>query len=278
MTRGTDAALISRVGASNFLQVETVALRQRAVGRLILKSEGLAEIESEIRGKGLFYLRAPFYYKPSESPVAGTSHAGSFVPREGEGTRAVIYFGMTGTLVDGAMYAECAGDHDLLGRLFGYPHCCASSFNGKACAERPDHLPRTVLDVGPFRAEMNPGITWIRRTPQLLFHFPCSPRCAPSYELLLRRDTLARRWFKYDPLAMLGNGTLLYGPKVGISLVTRSKRLTATTHLVLAVDNAPGFPTPVRRGSVLEVVDVHNFFCDGVSLGGADAFVATYTE
>jgi hypothetical protein len=270
-----DRALVAALGLGNFLHVASVVERSRAAGRLILRPEVVGTVERYVAARGGCALRAPFFHAEKPSPVAGTHHAGSFVSAPENGARPVLYFGLTEAFARGAMQADLSGAHALLGRLFAYPACCADAYDATATARQLDHLPTTIADVGPYPAALNPVVPYVYGLPHLLFHFPCSPRCAPSQALLARRARRLAAWD--DRLARwprLGRGIAVYSPTAGIALVGESERVDETTYRVASVVTAAG--SAIRAGTLLRIAGPHAFDVDGEPHGGRDAFVAHF--
>lgn len=272
-----DRALVAAVGLGNYLHVASVVERARVAGRLILKPEVVDTVERYVTARGGEAVRAPFFHCEKPSPVTGTHHAGSFVHEPADGARPVLYFGVTEAFARGAMYADVTGEHALLGRLFAYPPCCADAYAATSSVEQLDHLPNTVADVGPFPAALNPVTSYVYGLPQLLFHFPCSPRCAASEALVTAR---ARRLAPWDERLLdwtrLGRGIAVYGSAAGIALVTESERVDETTYRVTRVETAVPARTPIVAGTVLRIAGPHDFDVDGEPHGGPDAFVALF--
>jgi hypothetical protein len=136
----------------------------------------------------------------------------------------MIYMSQSEDLAEGAELAERLGRHDLLAQLFGYPDCCSRVFT-QPSSQSHDKTPDTYTDTGPFPRAMNPCLHHLYGL-HLLFHFPCSPWCEASRELLRQRMDYLR---KYSPsfaeYERLGAGLTLYGPRVGIAMATRYHRL-----------------------------------------------------
>lgn len=220
-----EARLVELVGVSNFLAVKTVASRERAAGRLIVDYESVATLEELCSDVGVAFRRAPFGFSEKADLIPGTHHQGSFISLPAPGSRAVVYFGVTAACAEGAEIAEILGNHALLGELLGYPPCCTKFF---VTQDRggSDLLPLSISDIGPYPREMNPLLHFVLGYPQLLFHFPCSPRCGRSRELRAERSLLLERaigsaWESPD----LGRGIAIYGPESGVALITRHRRL-----------------------------------------------------
>lgn len=214
-----EAELLALIGVANFLTCHTVVQHERSAGRLILPQEKVDSAAQVIGSLGIQCKRADFDVRLRQNTVEGTDHEVTFVPRHSGGDRGIIYFGIDQELVTGAQMAERHGEHDLMARLFGYPDCCRQSFSagaGKSFDRTADCIP----DVGPFPRDMNPLLQYFCGL-TFLFHFPCSPRCQTSQEISRRRRSYYSRLAPtLQELESLGAGIALYGPRLGIALVT----------------------------------------------------------
>ncbi|MFY9779621.1 MAG: hypothetical protein WAJ85_03800 [Candidatus Baltobacteraceae bacterium] len=272
-----DRALVAALNITSYLQVVSVVARTRAAGRLVVAAKVAEVLEDYVVSRGASAFRAPFYCLETASPVRGTHHVGSFVPEAVDGARPIVYFGMSQEFARGAMQADVTSDHEVLGRLFGYPRCCTEAYVSTSSPERLDHLPSTIAGTGPFPAAMNPAIPFVYDLPHLLFHFPCSPDCRESLALLDERERhLARFSDRLPQWSQIGRGIALYGPSVGIALVTEAECLERATYRVVTALAAGESPSPVRAGVTLRIAGPHEFEVDGRPCGGPEAFVAFF--
>jgi hypothetical protein len=216
--------LLELLGVYDFLTAITVAHGERAAGRMIQPFAKLEPAIELLRGLGLRVRRAGFDFMSTSSGIDGTDHQRAVVPRGAPGgTHGMVYLALTEEFVEGAEAVERAGQHGVLGQLFGYPECCTRIFlepSGHHLDKTADSIP----DVGPFPRDLNPCTPYLHGL-NLLFHFPCSPTCQPSRELLAhRRGYLEGLAPSAVALRGLGAGLALYGPELGIAQVTRWRR------------------------------------------------------
>lgn len=221
--------LLHLLGVPDYLTCITVAVGERAVGRMILPMEKLEPATQLLSGLGLHVRRGWIDFMPRVSGVEGTDHDRAAVPRGTPGAAlGMIYIGHSQELVEGAEQVERQGEHGLLAQLFGYPDCCSRVFT-QPSSQHHDKAPDTYLDTGPFPREMNPSLPYLYGL-HLLFHFPCSPRCEASRELLRQRMGHLRKYApSFAQYEEMGTGLVLYGPQVGIALATRSHRVDENT-------------------------------------------------
>ena len=208
--------LLELLGPRNFLGWATVARGERAAGRLVVARAKAADVVARIEAEGTPCRRARFDMVEVESPVSGTVHAGRRVERDSvaEG-RAVVVLGRDAEFLDGVELAESHDHHDLLGQLLGYPACCVD-FYRRHTALGHDLTPASIGDPGPHPRLLNPLLAHLFELP-LLFHFPCSPRCAESRQLATgRADYLRRLDPGFEELFDLARGLALYGPELGM--------------------------------------------------------------
>ncbi|NMO14639.1 hypothetical protein HPC49_14940 [Pyxidicoccus fallax] len=225
--------LLHLLDVSSYLTCITVALGERAVGRIILPMEKLEATTGLLKGLGLHVHRGWLDFMPRVSGVEGTDHDRVAVPRGTPGaTQGMLYMGLDADLVEGAEMTERQGHHGLLAQLFGYPDCCSRVFTEPAAPKHLDKTPDSYQDTGPFPREMNPCVPYLYGL-HPLFHFPCSPRCTASRELLRQRLGYLRRYApscaEYDSL---GEGIAFYGQGVGIAVATRYQRTDEDTYLL----------------------------------------------
>jgi hypothetical protein len=231
------AEIVRLLGLSNYLACVTVAERERAAGRLLVDDEAAARFPSLCQDLGASCVRAPFRMRVVQSPVEGTDHCGQFVADSVADGRAIFHVGITQSFAEGAQLAEVQSEHAVTGRLFGYPDCCV---HGYADGPRPsvDHLPASVRSTGPFPFEMNPVVPYLYGA-SFLFHFACSPRCQASLALLRARRTFVERLAPPAAgFAGLGRGIALYGPAIGIGLITQSDEIAPGEYRVHEVVTA----------------------------------------
>jgi hypothetical protein len=216
----TGRRLLETIGLSDYLAVATVSTRERAAGRISVPLRQAAEVAALIRQLGLHAQVGRFTMRKLPSMVEGTDHSAVLVSSSEAATHAVIFFAVSAELSRVLEDVMLARDHALIGRAFGYPQCCIESFRS-ARPKGEDHLPSSVLDVGPFAAPLNPVVA-LSLGISLLFHFPCSLRCDWSLAIARRRlEWLAARAPEAWVLARLGAGISVYGPAVGMAVISR---------------------------------------------------------
>jgi hypothetical protein len=177
--------LLRLAGFHNFLSVESVAQGERVGGRIVVPRDRAGRIERLTAGLGVRCRRGRLDYRTGASPVPGTFHSGSLVPRTDDSAdSALIYVGADDEFLDLAERLDLGRRHEQLGHLLGYPRCCIERYcRGGGGSDRTAD---SIHDPGPYPRVMNPLLATLFRLP-LLFHFPCSPRCEPSRALLESR-------------------------------------------------------------------------------------------
>lgn len=229
------SAIARLVGLSNYLAIATVALGERPAGRLLVEKTTADRLVKSIRSMGVSCHRAKFHCIEKPDAVNGTHHRASFVDGPREGALAVIYFGINSYFAKGAEWAEYTGNHQVAGTLFGYPDCCIAGF-AQSKADEADRLPSTITHIGPFPREMNPVTFYVYGVPNLLFHFACSPQCQRSAALAeKRRVFLGSLTRKPRLMKTLGSGIAVYGPKLGIGLITAFRQVDVSEYEILEV-------------------------------------------
>ncbi|MDY7228807.1 hypothetical protein [Hyalangium rubrum] len=272
--------LLGLLSLSDFLTVATVLHQERAVGRLILPMERVRPTMEAIGALGLYVRRGAIDFVEPRGPVEGTDHARHELPSGTPGaTHGMFYFGVAEDLLEGADVLEQTNQHAMLASLFGYPECCVQLFT-RTGEERLDKTPDSIPDLGPFPRLMNPCLRYLFGF-QLIFHFPCSPRCERSRTLLEGRLAYLKRHAPSAAgVAALGTGITLYGPRTGVALVTRSRQVAEQTfeveEVVAAGSKLPALlahaPSPVQ----LTLHGAHAFELGGVAVEDVHAFVARY--
>ena len=218
--QGPDHFVANNFGIANYLAVATVAMHTRPAGRLAIPPAQATEFIQAAQAMGIHCCLGRVRMVSVPDAIPETRHAALFVKDERPSAMNLIYFGVSAAIAAGAEEVELYGNHRLLGELFGYPNCCTEFFI-KSEGAGPDRLPATIGFVGPFERLMNPITTYVYATPNLLFHFPCSPACQASIELAKRRTLfLASIEPRIAATENLGRGIALYGPQVGIGLAT----------------------------------------------------------
>ena len=229
------STLARLVGLSNYLAIVTVALGERAAGRLLVKKNIADKLVKTVRSMGVSCHRAKFHCIEKADAVDGTHHRGSFVNDEPKGALAVVYFGMNAYFAKGAEWAEYTGNHHVAGNLFGYPDCCVAHFE-QSNEDEADKLPSTIKHTGPYPREMNPLTFYVYGVPNLLFHFACSPECQRSAALAeTRRVFIGSLTRKPRQMKALGAGIAIYGPELGIGLITRYQQVDASEYEIQEV-------------------------------------------
>lgn len=209
--------------------------------------------------------------------IAGTSHRASFVPARSRTSKRVIYFARKAEYCEGAEWAELCASHDLVGELFGYPSCCVRSF-GKAPPNQFDRWPSSVRSAGPFPRILNPASFYVYGVPSLIFHFPCSLRCRRSIALAeARMVRLARLTGKPGLLARVGRGIALYGPKIGIGIISKYDRRGPNEYAIGTLDTRDALTRSCfSEAAIVRLVDGHTAYVDGRRISGRDQLVAEF--
>ncbi|MCI0626725.1 MAG: hypothetical protein L0387_34605 [Acidobacteria bacterium] len=276
-----ERTVLDLLGVSDFLACITVAGGERAAGRMILPQEKVDRAVVLIRGLGICCRRSRFDVVLRAGPLTDTDHQASFVPRGNPGaTRGMIYLGLTEEFVDGVEAAEMAREGSLLARLFGYPDCCSRFFIDYT-GRQFDKTPASIPNTGPFPRDMNPLIPCLYGV-SLLFHFPCSPRCEPSLCMLCRRRRyLARLAPSSRALGELGTGIALYGPEVGIALVTAYRHIDCDTYLMEEVTarsvTSRDVFSRMPAGTLIRLRSPHTFEIGGMGFDSQHSFAALFT-
>lgn len=198
-----------------------------------------------------------------------TVHKGGFVTRGlYSDALAVLYFGQNELLCDLAELAEAEGNHQLAGKLFGYPQCCISAYSDASSRseKQQDLTAFTVPDLGPFARELNPLLRFLYGY-RLIFHFPCSMRCESSLRLARRRvDLLASLTSSARDLEFLGSGLSLYGPQIGAVLAFEFDRISSDTVVAHSIvfREVPGSPfSGIATDPEIHLCSAHSFTIDG---------------
>lgn len=270
--------IVRSLGISSYLECATVAAGERVSGRVIVRGAEPERVIELVRGLGACCERGRFRLLRAKSPVEGTDHRGAFVGDDVADALPILYLGINPAFARGAEQAEAAGEHAVLGRLLGYPECCVEAFRAGESGVF-DRLPSTIPSIGPFPAAMNPVVPYLVGF-SVLFHFPCSPHCGPSLELLRARQRfLARLSPPSTALGELSAGIALYGPEVGIGLITRHEELEPglfrPNELVTRSERMralfSGEPSPLVR-----LRDAHSFSVGRRQFDGLDQFAAVF--
>lgn len=214
--------LFDVLSISDVLACLSTAWHERVAGRLVVPFSRLDRVVESIGALGLVCRRSRFDYRSGSNPVGGaTLHEGGFVPAgHPQATAGIVYFGLAAEFLDAAEAAERQENHAVAGLLFGYPDCCTSAF-AHGSAGSLDKTAGAAPDPGPFACEMNPALRALLGL-RLTFHFPCSFRCATSSDQARRRRRFVTGLApSLNALFDLGRGIAIYGPEVGVALVTR---------------------------------------------------------
>lgn len=227
--QGPERFIVNQLGVSGYLAVATVATRARPAGRLAMSQDQVSGFVEAAAALGVHCCIGRAHMISLPDAIPETRHAALFVTDDRPNAMSLVYFGVSDSIAAGAEQVELYSGHRLLAQLFGYPDCCAEVFVNSETAGA-DRLPATIKTLGPFDRLMNPISTYVYRTPNLLFHFPCSPACRPSLALLHQRS---RFLAQIDPCILaienVGAGIALYGPEVGIGLATEYERQDTAT-------------------------------------------------
>lgn len=223
--------LLNLVGLTDFLACMTVANGERVAGRLLLQPDKAEAVAESIRALGVHCRRSDFDMWTRRKLVEGALHQGSLVPRDTqEGADAVLHISVDQEIAGQLDAVEINNEHELIGRLFGYPACCTQKFIEIRTAEL-DKTAGCIPGIGPFPKALNPIFRYLYGL-NLLFHFPCTPECAPSLKIhQQRRQYLRGLSQSADAYDTLATGIAFYGPEVGIALVTRYWQVDESTYL-----------------------------------------------
>ena len=217
---GPGRVIADLLGVSGYLAVATVATRERPAGRLPMQPRHVPAVVAAARALGVHCAVGRLRMLSVPDAIPETRHAARFVKDDQSDALSLVYFGVSAAIANGAEEVELRGEHELLGRLFGYPGCCTAFYLGSGDSGA-DRLPAAITSLGPFDRAMNPVLPYVYGVPSMLFHFPCSPACAASLRLYWQRLRLLAA---IDPgfaaVGELGAGLALYGPDVGICLAT----------------------------------------------------------
>lgn len=225
--------LLGLVGLSDFLAVTTVVNRERVAGRLCASHDKAEKVAMLIATLGLHCRRSELDLWPQPDLIDGkVKHHAVYIP---SGTReeawAILYFALDSEFAKGAEMAEFNKEFKLVGRLFGYPDCCAEFFLQNEGIQE-DRTPSAIKAPGPFPSILNPLFSELYGF-SLHFHFACSPACPPSLQIVRKR---LRYLCKIAPsaalLEKLGAGISIYGPQVGALLATRYSKIDDTEYSI----------------------------------------------
>lgn len=274
-----EAAFAANFGVSNWLACATVVAHERAACRLIVPDEKVA-LMAELAGEmGLHAHVGQVRMLERPNSVPGTYHNGSFVFKPCRESSAIVYFGVTSRIAEGTEQVELIQDHALLGRLFGYPECCAMAFAASKSLDL-DKLPSTITSLGPFPRAMNPVSPYIFGGINLLFHFPCSPDCCASLALSEDRQCFLER---VTPAATAlrehGAGIALYGADVGMGLITGYRETVAGELEIDEVVTSSATTIGMfgqRARCTLRLFDPHRFELEGRLFQSPNTFAARF--
>jgi hypothetical protein len=269
--------ILESLGLSNYLAVATVADEERLCGRLVVSRDVLESLGRHLDAAGLAFRVAAFHIIEKRDVVQGTSHRASFVPADRDTRSRVLYFARKPEHCEGAEYAELHGHHPLIGELFGYPACCVEAF-ANAGNQSLDRWPAVVDSPGPFERILNPVSFYVYGAPSLIFHFPCSLRCRHSIALAEeRRQRVARLAGKPGMLARIGRGIALYGPEVGIGLVTSYREVGPQEYRIDRIDTRDVRTCETFVGATnLGLIDGRSARLNGRPLGGPGQFITRF--
>jgi hypothetical protein len=274
-----EAELVRQLGDSNWLACATVAARERAAGRLIVSDEDVGALLDLTRSMGIHTRVGQARMLQRPSPVRGTYHNGAFTFEPCAGSSAIVYFGVTPRLTEGAEQAEMLQDHSLIGRLFGYPECCVRAFAENTSPEL-DKLPSTVTSVGPFARAMNPVVPYVFGCISLLFHFPCSLGCRASLSIWEGRQRFLEGIApEAAALRDLGAGVALYGPEVGIGLITSYRHIADGEIAIDEVVTGSAMTVALFDGlsrCTMRLSDPHRFDLGGHRFDSPNGFAARF--
>lgn len=97
-----------------------------------------------------------------------------------------------------AWLALAFGWDEMLGRLLGYPVCCAKAFPRRwaqaVASHQGDLVAACIDDSGPGPHDWRVNNLGRYFGVELIQHFPCRFSCAPSRELAARADTALAAW------------------------------------------------------------------------------------
>ncbi len=218
--------VVEVIDVSGYLACRSVFDRQRAAGRLMVRPAKLSQALLAIKDLGLAACAGETFCQSAEQQVEGTEHAGKLLTdAEPSSAWAFLYFALDEELAEGAMQVEQRRNDELFGRLLGYPECCIQAYVAGR-SKGHDRTACSVSSLGPFPSLLNPALQPLYGIGSPIFHFPCSLTCAKSLALAQSRlADLATAAPSASRLAALGAGLAIYGPTLGIALVTKWRDL-----------------------------------------------------
>jgi hypothetical protein len=165
----------------------------------------MAGLAARLRREGMKALLSPYEFLPAtESSKAGYSNltTGQGPARAGSGRWRSLVAGWEPERVEAAWLCLLFGWDEFLGRLLGYPTCCAAAF-ARAWPEARQHHGGEVANVmlrrlpgawaGGFGWETNIFGRYLGV--EAIQHFPCDFNCAETVRLARRnRKVLAALW------------------------------------------------------------------------------------
>lgn len=273
--------LLNLTGVSGLLCCLSVFNRERVAGRTCVSQIHADRIISLISSMGLHCHRSMFDLLPQSDLIGGNiNHHSTYVLKGSqEGARAMLYLGIDAEFAKGAETAEITKQHQLVGRLFGYPECCVEFFIDNDGLNQ-DRTPNSIMDPGPFPSILNPIVAELYGI-SLSFHFACSPRCAKSLEIVRSR---LKNLMQYSPsiaeIESLGSGIGLYGPSIGTALITQFSQVEPNTYVVgetvTSSNKAISLFSNSRRAARICLRAAHDFQIEDISFNDDSHFAAVF--
>jgi hypothetical protein len=257
--------LLVILGFNDFLACWSVYQGSRIAGRIFLPASQVTQVIAILEKLSLHCRRAGHDFLVESAIVDSrcTNHQGVFIPQNSQPTaQAVLYFGRDAEFVRGSEIAELHQKHQLVGQILGYPSCCTNFFLANESFNQ-DKTPLTITGKGVYPSILNPILAELYGL-NLHFHFACSPCCVPSLHIARQHQQ------SLQPLApsvaiidQLGSGILLYGPKLGIGLITSYEVVAPDTYQLQEVitwsDKTASFLTSFASLPQLTLMAAHNF-------------------
>jgi hypothetical protein len=257
--------LLVVLGFNDFLACWSVAQQYRIAGRILVPSNQVATLQSILKKLSLQGYRARHDFLTQTGVVDSrcTIHQGVFIPQDSQPhAQAVIYLSRDAEFASGLELAELYQKHQLVGQILGYPICCTNFFLAND-SHNQDKTPLTLTGKGVYPGILNPLLAELYGL-NLHFHFACAPDCAASLRIARQHQQSLQPFAPSVALLdQLGSGILLYGPTLGIGLVTTYTPSTHNQYLLQEVvtwsDQTTAFLTSLTSPPQLTLTTAHNF-------------------
>jgi hypothetical protein len=236
-------------------KTESKLLRTRAKPLLLEhgREEDVACLGAYLRGLGMSAYLSPYEFTPvTESAKAGYSNLSGEQRRAlpGSGGWRTLVAGWEGDRVELAWLCLLFGWDEFLGRLLGYPYCCAAAFARLWPEARRSHQgdvaglmlqASTRAWVGRFGWQAN--IFGRYRGVEVVQHFPCTWDCPATGRLARRnRKVLETYGTTSDQFSILAS-PVLYTARDGVVLFPGAKTDEKDGEATLSFDGAAVFAT-----------------------------------